>query len=261
MLGGLATTAAALSLESSPRLLAIAVATFATGAVVGAGIAGRLHGLPGRLGQTWVRRLAIICGALPFAAVIVASLPWSLEPQVKFAALGSACAVAISGILLARVAENGYVDAATEGDEPVASWRWYWSPSGSRTLDLIQFLMWGLLAVSSAVVGDWWSAVLGTSAMVLGAVVSVTEGRWTRWFPDASSEAAEIRVYEHGFATERPYRRQFVPWSSITHVRLRGDELVIDRGRFDHRFDQDALEDPEALREAIDRRLETAGRR
>ena len=262
LLAGLVTTATALSVGSSAPLGGIAVAAFPIGAAAGVGLAGRLRALPSRLGRTWRRKLVILCGALPFAAVIAASVLGPLAPAVGLAALGSAVAVAISGLVLAQAAENGYADAVTDGDEPIASWRWHWSPTGSRKLDLVQFVLvvsGSLLAVDDALAGGWWTAIVWIGVVLTITAASIAEGRWTRWLPSGQTEAA-VRVYEHGFATERPFRRQFVPWSSISRVRLRDDELVVDRsGLFDHRFDRDDLEDPEALREAIDRRRSAPG--
>ena len=259
LLAGSATTGAALAIDDPLRLVAIAAVTFASGTVVGAGLAGRPRDLPARLGRTWRRKLAVVCAALPFAAVIVGSVMGPLGSPVGHAALGSAFAVGISGLVLSQVAENSYVDAAIRGVEPVASWRWDWSPSGSRAFDLSQFLLvgtGGLLAVLGAIDGDWWTAIAWIGLIVAVAVVNIAEGRWVRWLP--GTPTARVRVYEHGFATERPLRRQFVPWSSIVQVQLRDDALVVDRGTFDHQFDRDDLEDAEAFFAALERRLEAS---
>ncbi|ELY79634.1 hypothetical protein [Natrinema gari] len=56
-------------------------------------------------------------------------------------------------------------------------------------------------------------------------------------------------IYRVGYSLEDPIL------STVSHVRLRNDELVVSRGLFDVRFERDELAALEAAHEEIERRL------
>lgn len=63
-----------------------------------------------------------------------------------------------------------------------------------------------------------------------------------------------LEVHEQGFVIARPMRRRFVPWATITDVRLTDDELVFERQRrLDLRCHRATIDDADATLEAAER--------
>ncbi|WP_440772248.1 hypothetical protein [Natronorubrum sp. DTA28] len=219
------------------------------GGFVGGGALARADGhLPARLGRTLGRRLAVVAPALVFGLLWLVTL----EGIAGDVALVSAILVFAAGYVLSQLAGNRYVDSATPGD-PEETWRW--DPPGSLRLDAALFVFYVALGAGNAASGNWEQALLWLSLGIVWIGTCLAEGRWAF---GPGRDRCEIQVYENGLVKRRPYTKSFVAWRDVDHTRLRGDELVLDYGLRDVRFDRDELEDPDAVLEAIDRRLSTA---
>lgn len=243
---------AAVLIGTVPGPLAGVYATgFVTGFVAGLGLATVDRRLPRRLGRTLGRQLALVAPGLPFLAVWLVPL----EAAVDVVALWSVITILAAGYVLSQLAGNRYVDAVTAGD-PEETWQW--DPPGSPVVDGLLAVLWAVLGVGNVVAGAPVQGLLWLSIAVFWVASCLAEGRWSF---GPGRDRCEIQLYETGLVKRRPYTRTFVPWSEISHARLREGELVLDRGLRDVRFDRDELEDPDAALETIDRRLETAGGR
>ena len=91
--------------------------------------------------------------------------------------------------------------------------------------------------------------------------------RWHRfwyggWYSDRSGSAGwspddflrTVRVHDDGIAIVRELSQRFIPWASVSEVRLTDDELVVSRhGWFDLRCDRATIDDPEGVYAAIER--------
>ncbi|WP_255291425.1 hypothetical protein [Natrinema sp. CBA1119] len=208
-------------------------------------LARRVRELPIRLGRNWLRRTALPFSATPFGIAVGAALLGWLEFRLIVAVL--AVAVAIAGYAVMRLAEARYVDSVTD-DEPAATWQW--EPPGTPKLDAIVLAMWLLLGAANATTGDWLPSIVWTGLAILWAVTSLAEGRWR---VGSLGDSPAIHVHDAGLVKRRPYTRSLVRWSDISHVRLCEDELVLDQGFFDVRFERDQLADLEAARTEIER--------
>ncbi|WP_436346408.1 hypothetical protein [Natronorubrum sp. FCH18a] len=252
LLAGFTATAAVLtaSIPTAPDTISATVGTayaggFGVGCVAGVILSRVDRRLPIRLGRTLIRRLTLLTPTIPFVVLWLAPL----EPPVDVVAVWSVIAVFVTGYVLSQLAGNRYVDAVTPG-EPDETWRW--DPPGSVRLDVALFVLYIVLAVGNAVSGNWLQALLWLTLGVVWIGSCLAEGRWAF---GPGRDRCEIQFYETGLVKRRPYTKTFVAWHDIDHTRLRGDELVLDYGLRDVRFDRDELEDPDAVLEAVDRRL------
>ncbi|WP_238709583.1 hypothetical protein [Natronorubrum halophilum] len=251
LLAGLATIAATLTgaVPADSPLLGALTTTYAVGFVIGTGAGVALSSvdphLPRRLGRTLLRRLALVAPVVFFVGVWLAPL----EATVDVVAVWSTIAVLATGYALSQLASNRYVDAVTPGD-PEETWRW--DPPGSVRLDAALFALYAVLGAGNAASGNWLQALVWLTVGVAWIANSLAEGRWS--FGPRRTRC-EVQFYDAGLVKRRPYTRSFVPRGEITHARLRDGELALDRGLRDVRFDRDELEDPEAVLEAVDRRL------
>ncbi|OAQ53059.1 hypothetical protein HTG_09515 [Natrinema mahii] len=234
---------------TATALLGTAVAAFLGGCLAGVGLASRVRGLAVRLGRTWGRRATLVLLPVPFGIAAAASLVTPLESPAGVVALAAAVAVAVAGSVLRWLAATRTADALTPGD-PITAWRW--DPPSSPKLDALLLAMWLLLGIGDGLAGNWVGALVWAGLALAWAASGLAEGRWRL---GSIGSTPEIRVYENGLVKCRPYTREFVPWDDIAHVRLREDELVLDRGLFDVRFDRDELPDLEAVRAEIEGRL------
>ncbi|WP_245724212.1 hypothetical protein [Natronorubrum texcoconense] len=224
---------------------------FAGGFVGGAALARADRHLPTRLGRTLGRRLAVVAPALVFGLLWLVAL----EGGAGNVALATAILVFAAGYVLSQLAGNRYVDSVTPGD-PEETWRW--DPPGSPRLDAALFVLYVALGAGNAAGGSWEQALLWLSLGIVWIGTCLAEGRWAF---GPGRDRCEIQVYETGLVKRRPYTKSFVAWRDINHTRLRGDELVLDYGLRDVRFDRDELENSEAVLEAVDRRLSETGSR
>ncbi|NUC73948.1 hypothetical protein HTZ84_16845 [Haloterrigena sp. SYSU A558-1] len=248
VLAWLAATIGALTGRSPVGLGGTYATGFAVGVLVGLAAASVDLRLPSRLGRNWRRRLAIVLPVLPI--VVVWLVP--LETGVSAVSFWSVIVVFASGYALSQLAGNRYVNAVTPG-EPEETWQW--EPPGSVVVDLLLAGTWVLLGIGNVATRDPMQGLMSLLLAVGWVAACLVEGRWPF---GPGRERCEIQFYETGLVKRRPYTKAFVPWRDVNHVRLREGELVIDRGLRDVRFDRDELEDPEAVLEAIDRRIASA---
>ncbi|QLG49809.2 hypothetical protein [Natrinema halophilum] len=228
----------------------VAVSGFLGGFFVGIGI-GRLDGrLADRLGSRWHQRVTVLFSVVPFSIAAGAAALGGVEPRVGVAALASTVAVTVAGWVAVRLAETCYVDSITD-DDPVATWQW--EPPGNTWLYGIFVVVWLLDGVKYAVSGRWMASIAVAGFAISWLCIAVDEGVWQ--FERMGATPA-IRVHEAGLVIQRPFRRSIVLWEDVSHVRLRDDELVFDRGFFDVRFDRDEVADLEAVQTDIERILE-----
>lgn len=252
LVGGVAASVGAAQFVSSAALAAIFLGGLAIGGVVAVVIARVDERLPIRLGRSRPRRALLVLPGIPglLGAATVAS-SWSPIAST-FVTTGSSIALLVVGYVLGELARTGYTEAVAAGG-PTDSWRW--TPPGGGTAYTLVALGWLVLAVINAADGTWTAAVVWMLITLGWIVGGLVEGRWqTRW-----GATPEIRVHENGLVKHRPFTKSFVSWDEVSHVRLHEDELVLDRGLFDVRLERAELADLEAVREAIERRLETAG--
>ncbi|WP_226039821.1 hypothetical protein [Natrinema sp. DC36] len=245
LVGGLAAIAVTLTESTRIAVLGTAAVGLLVGALVGIVLARRYRELPTHLGRSWLRRVSLPFSATPFGVAVGAALLGWLEFRLVVAALG--VAVAVTGYVVMRLAESCYVDSITD-DEPAATWQW--EPPGTPKLDAVVLAVWLLLGAANATTGDWLSSIVWTGLAIFWVVTSLAEGRWR---VGSLGESPAIHVHDAGLVKRRPYTRSLVRWSDISHVRLREDELVLDRGLFDVRFERDQLADLEAARTEIER--------
>lgn len=246
LVAGIVTAAAALQAVSSAALAGIYLIGFAGGFLAGIAAA-RIDGtLAIRLGRSRVRRASLSVPAAPFGAVAVASWWLSLESALSLVATVSAAGLLVLGYVVAELARTRYADAVVAAD-PVDSW-WWTPPRAGRAYTLVA-LGWLFMVIASAANGNWTAAAAWIVIVPGWIVAGIIEDRWRiEW-----GVRPEIRVYENGFVKRRPFTETFVPWADVSHVRLRDDELVLDRGLFDVRLERSELEDLEAVRDAIER--------
>ncbi|WP_306054702.1 PH domain-containing protein [Natronococcus wangiae] len=254
LVAGFVTAAATLQAVSSASLAEIYLVGLAGGFLAGIAAAGIDGTLAIRLGRSRRRRASPSVPAVPFGAAAVASWWLSLESILTLVATGSAVGLLVLGYVVAELARTRYVEAVVAGD-PLDSWRWT-PPRAGKAYTLIA-LVWLFMALTGAASGNWTAAVVWVAIALGWIVAGVIEGRWqTGW-----GTQPEIRVYENGLVKRRPFTETLVPWEDVSHVRLRDDELVLDRDLFDVRLERSELADLETVRDAIERtRPNGAGR-
>ena len=290
----------ALAADGSAATVIGSVSSAATvGIVVGALLAGRVDGLAVRLGRRRRSRTILFVPPLAFAVAtpVVLATPLLETAAAAGTALG-ALGSGIAALSFASMARERYARAITP-DEPVRTIPWI-DPTYPRALLgvglgwlVISFGLWvtSLVLGGSGVEQPWWSALLGPagfgSIFVGFAFVMVGFSYWRQaahagreersrsWKPDrprrkvlgywASAyvdpepiEINALEVYDRGFVVGG---RRFVPWSEVADVRLTDSTLVVSRhsGRA-LRCYRSVLEEPEAVRETLERYATAAGR-
>jgi hypothetical protein len=252
LLGGLAASVVAADFVSNPVLAAAFAVGFVTGAILGVAAA-RVDGrLAIRIGRSRRRRALLYLPGIP-GLLGAAAVATSWSPVASpFVATASSLTVLVFGYVLGGVARTEYVESIT-ASEPVDTWEW--TPPGGGKAYAFVAVAWLSIALVNAVGDNWAAAVVWLLIALSWIVAGAIEGRWqTPWGADP-----EIRVHEDGLVKRRPFTKTFVSWDEVSHVRLHDNELVLDRGLFDVRLERSELADLEAVRETIERNLETAG--
>ncbi|SEH13423.1 hypothetical protein SAMN04487967_1364 [Natronorubrum sediminis] len=245
LLAGLATILAG-AIDGWPASLeSTSAGGFVAGALGGILLARVDQRLPIRLGRSAVRRVALALPALVFLGTWFAPF----DTPANHVTLVIALLVFATGYALSQLAGNRYVDAMTPGS-PDRTWEW--EPVGTPAADIVIAIMWAVLAVGNAAVGNWLAGLGWLTIAGFWAVSCLVEGRWSF---GPGRERCEVQCYDGGLVRRRPYTKGFVAWDDVDHVRLRGGELVLDSGLRDVRFDRDELADPDAFLDAVDKRL------
>jgi MFS family permease len=254
------------------------VSTAATVGLIAGGVASSfVAGLPERLGQR--RRRLLVPFVPPAVLVGIALVALSLPVLPPVVALGAGTGAAITLVVafaIVTMARTRYARvmapedpiAATTRLKPNQDRRWFalgvlcfggygaWVlATGGLTSgnSILWVIAWGVFALYRGVElrfgfrgpdrDGWAGRVLDTDRLA-----ESTE----QWLP-------ELRVHEAGIAIVRPMQRRFVPWETVSDVRLTADELVVERPRrFDIRCDRAAIDDPDGVYEAMERARSTA---
>lgn len=257
---------------SGGGLLLIGLTAVTVGLVAGGAVAGRIPGLPERIGRSRQRMAA--CFLPPVAFVALGLVGAAAVPEDASVVLGitllPAAGLAVVALSVVRLSRTRYVDAITP-DEPVVSWIWANPRRQHRWLAIAGICL--ALGGWSLVAGDPGGALwpLGIAALALV---------FSRYGPfdihdDPDAQRSRLRVHDAGLVTELrdglvspmfvsptdgQYGTGIVPWEGVTGVERTDDELVIERARrFDVRCRLSVIDDPEAVRDAIERARRGSG--
>ncbi|MFP8953805.1 PH domain-containing protein [Natrialbaceae archaeon A-arb3/5] len=264
VVAGIGSAAAIGAGAESATVLSLFPSTVTITLLAGFVLANRSAGLAERLGRSRRRRLAWYLPPAVFAsgALGYAIVPIALDERLLVLSLVLAAVTVPLALGIARMARNRYVAAITP-DEPDASWTWHdagvlsASHLGTAMLMLVTGI--GLVSVAAGYwFGLFWIAygviVLYSTRTDSGVIPSKFEPS-NRWNPPT------LYAHEVGLVVEKPFSRTLVPWDDIGGVRLTEDELVCERRWRDIRCDRDAIDDPEAVREGIERARQRSNRR
>ncbi|WP_121742150.1 PH domain-containing protein [Natronorubrum halophilum] len=256
ILAGVTTIAGIIAGSSTVVLLVTAPSTVKGTLLLALVFGDRLHGLPERIGRSRARRLACYVPAVAFAAVLLSPPVTQLEYTARLSVVTGAFALLTAAVAagIARMARNRYVDAIT-ADEPSATWTWRRTGfgSGERIVPAITAL-WVVVGLLSGLAWDWF---FGLKIAFYGCVPLLFY--WFDWAGTWDDHASTgwnlptIRAHESGLVLERWYAKKHVPWEAIADVRLTSDELVLERRWIDIRCDRSMIDDPEAVRDGIER--------
>ncbi|WP_255170331.1 hypothetical protein [Natrononativus amylolyticus] len=230
-------------------------------------LARRARGLPERIGRARRWRFGCYLPAIAFAAAALAPRVISLEATSRYylAAVGFAVVLGVAALGLERLCRNRFVEAVT-ADEPAAVWTY--RPAGL----LARGVVWFPLAVF-VLAGGAASVAAGSPVGLLWIAIGVLVVAWIwfdvegsargkkyggkRYSADTSSASdaqwGELRAHERGIRYDRGRASKLVPWESVSGVELIDDELVLQRRFRTLRCDREAIDDPEAALEAIQR--------
>ncbi|MFC6906560.1 PH domain-containing protein [Halalkalicoccus tibetensis] len=264
---------------SAATLLGSVSSAITIGLVVGGIAAGRVKGLPERLGRSRRRLALAFAPSIVLVVVGLIVLATSLLPGVVALAAGfGAFLTGLSAFVVASMARTRYAKAMVSG-EPSTTTTFlkpnrdrYWFGVGLLSLGL-GAASWRTGSLGRPFFGLWFFggyAVLYGIGLRLERADSNGDGlglpSWllpADWLDGSENHQwlPELRVHREGLVVKRPVKRRFVPWSGIADVRLTDDELVVERRRgLAIRCDRDVIDDPDALYEGIERaRLERAG--
>lgn len=239
------------------------------GLITGGVAAGRVRGLPERLGRG--RRLALpFVVPLLFAAVAVLALVIPSAPTALAIGTGLGAAITLAtGSVIASMSRTRYTKAMTPND-PIAT-----VPLLNRTRNLSMIgsgIVCFVLAVAFARSGmnqvPLTFGATGLFALLYGLSLRAAvrgddkgSGRLLGWleydpfFETVDTELLPtVEVHEVGVTITHPGQRRFVPWERVRDVRLTDRELRIERPRRrDIRCALAVIDDLEGVRETIER--------
>lgn len=261
---------------SAATLLGSVSSAITIGLIVGGIAAGRIAGLPERLGRSRRRLALAFAPSIALVAVALLALATALLPgAVALAAGFGAFLTGLAAFAVASMARTRYATVMAPG-EPSATAPFlkpnrdrYWLGAGLLCLGL-GVVSWRTGSFGRPFFGLWF---FGGYALLYGvglrAERSDSNGdglglpSWllpADWLDGSENRQwlPELRVHREGLVVKQPMKRRFVPWSDVSDVRLTDDELVVERRRgLAIRCDRDAIDDPDALYEGIERaRLE-----
>lgn len=252
------------------------ISTAATvGLIAGGVVASYCTGLPERLGRRRRRLLMPFTPSIVFAGIALVALTSPVLPRIVAlgAVIGSGLTL-LGAFAIVTMARTRYARAMAS-EEPIAVAPLLKTNQDLRWIGLGVLCFGGysalVLATGELTSGNTilWVIAWGVFALYRGVALRFSFGSsdqegWAGRFLDTDRFAEstvqwlpELQVHVAGLAIARPGRKRFVPWETVTDVRLTADELVIERpSRFDMRCDRTAIEDAEDIYE----RIETARR-
>ncbi|MXV63473.1 hypothetical protein GS429_15700 [Natronorubrum sp. JWXQ-INN-674] len=215
----------------------------------------RLRGLPERTGRSRRLRLGWYAPAALIASVLLVPAVSSLEYSARLGFITVVFAAVIAAVAagVARMTKNRYIVSITD-DEPAVTWTWqrttfdteFWRrlTAGGGIL-LLAGGLWSLYTGSRY--GLWWSFYGG---LLLITLRSDSYG----WY-DVENQGyeRELAVHGAGVLLDQTFRKKLIPWDAIEDVRLTDEELILERRWLDVRCARSAIDDPEAVLEAIER--------
>lgn len=264
----------AAAVEASAATIIGSIPSAATVGLIAGGIASSyVPGLPERLGQRWQRLAMSFLPSIVFAGITVAALviPRIPQPTAIGAGIGTVLTLLVA-FAIATMARTRYTRAMTP-EEPIVLVPLLKPNRGLRLIGLGVGCL-GIVGLVTLATGDitgastmWWLGLWGVIVLLqglslrLGARKSDRESRLDRlldseWLATSTDVEwlPELRIHDAGMAIIRPMQQCFVPWESITDVRLTANELVVERPyRFDVRCDRAVIGDAEHVYEEIER--------
>ncbi|SFB70995.1 hypothetical protein SAMN05444422_101378 [Halobiforma haloterrestris] len=262
--GGFAAVVGAFADVAAVTLLGVLPTTVTAVTIVGHVLGKRAVGLPERIGRSRRTRAVPYLPAIAFGVVAFVPGVTALTVRTRHLVVTAifALVVGVAGFGLERLCRNRYVEAVT-ADDPVVSWNY--EPAG-----FLQGGAWALL-VALAFVAGVTSLVAGNAFGLFWIAYAVLVIAWDRFdfggngakrggkrfsldTGDTDRTVGELRAHRRGIRLDRGRASKLVPWERISGVELTDDELVLERSRrFDLRCDRDAIDDPEAVLEGIER--------
>ncbi|WP_306056380.1 hypothetical protein [Natronococcus wangiae] len=232
--------------------------------LVGHVLAKRARGLPERIGRARRWRLACYLPAAGFAAAALAPRGTPLESTGRYLAvtIGFGLVLGLAAFGLEQLCRNRFVEAIT-ADEPAVTWS-YRPASAFANAGIWVVLLFFVVAGGGASVatgdafGLFWIAfgvVVAAWTWVLGKGDANGKKYYgTRFSFDVDSEAqrGELHAHEREIRYDQGRSRKLVPWEKISGIELTDEELVLERRFRTIRCDQSAIDDPEAVLEAIE---------
>ncbi len=231
--------------------------------LVGHVLAKRSHGLPQRIGRRRLLRLACYLPAVGFAAAAVAPSVTSIGSDARYLAVTIllTVVVGVTAFGLERLCRKQYVVAIT-ADEPTVVWTYQPASMFSNPdfwMPMLAFVAMGLSAslATGSVIGLLWIA-FGVLIAVGSWMITVGDTNGKQYYGtrfsldvDAKKQQSELRAHERGVRHDAGRSSTLIPWEKISDIRLTDDELVLGRRFRNLRCDRDAIDDPEAVYEAL----------
>lgn len=225
------------------------------GLLVGIILSRNTTGMAEQIGADRTRWLYGLAPAVATGAVAALARAGGAD-RVALVALLAAVPIAVSGLVLAAMARNRYIDRVT--GQPAAAWTWKRTGFFRReyvTLALI-FLWPGFILLSR---GQPEAAASLLFVLLVVAAAGIHRLRIlddSEWLDQWDSNAVpELAVHEVGLVRSEGLTKSLIPWSKVEGVSLTDDELVIDRGWRSIRCDTAVIDDPKGVYRAIRDRL------
>ena len=228
-------------------LAAVAVLTMASAVAIR-----QSRAVPERLGAsraTWLLVAVPIGVLVGYLLASVTDLAAGVPATVGLLAFFTTMVAMLLGIALVGMSRTRYVAAVVDEDEVTAEWRAGWPEGARRRL----YAVGGVVALVG-IVG------IGVGIFVENGWVRVA-GQFVLIFVIALAPVAQERTYRVtpvGLESRMPVQRCLHGWESFTGYEMTDDALVLRRRgpwRVDVRCALADIEDPEAVRAALDRRL------
>jgi TM2 domain-containing membrane protein YozV len=261
--GGLVVVAGLLADLTAATLLGTFPTVVTAVTLAGHIAAKRSHGLPQRIGSRWRWRLACYLPAAAFAAAALVPAETALRSAARHPGVAALTLVlCVTAFGLERLCRKQYVVAIT-ADEPAVTWTY--QPVGVFSnpglwMPVLAFTTMGLGAsiATGSVTGLIW-IVFGVLIAVWSWMLTIGDANGKKYYGtrfsldvDAKAQQGELRAHERGVRHDQGRSSTLVPWEKISGIELTDDELVLERRFRTLRCDREAIDDPEAVYEALE---------